>query len=488
MARKGSDGRQSGANALVAGPIVRSLIAFSLPTLASNVLQSLNGSINAVWVGRLLGKTGLAATSNANLIMFLVFAMIFGFGMSTTVLIAQNMGRRDLAAVRRSLGAGVTLFLGIGFCVAIAGWVEAPAVLRLLDTPDDVYPQAVAYARVSFLGLPAGLLLVYLQMALRGTGDSRTPLLFMVPGALIDVGLNPVLILGLGPAPRLGIAGSATAGVIASCVSTALLVGYIYARDLPIRLRGSELRYLLPPWALVARILRMGGPMGLQMIVASGASLAMMGLVNGLGTSTVAAYGAANQLWTYIQMPAMAVGMATSAMAAQNIGADRWDRIDRIAGTGLAINMLMTMGLVLAVTLPDHFVLGLFLGQDEAAIGIASHINLLSGWSFSLLGITMVLAAVPRANGATMAPLVIMTLSLIPGRLGVAYLLTPALGADALWWSFPVGSGIGALLTILYYRYGGWRKLRLLAAPTPGEVEEFVQTEADPAGRTQPAG
>ena len=488
MARSGSGGRHTGANPLVAGPIVSALIAFSLPTLASNILQSLNGSINAVWVGRLLGKTGLAATSNANLVMFLVFAMIFGFGMSTTVLIGQNMGRRDLEAVRRVLGAGIGLFLVIGLGVAAAGWFGASVILHLLGTPADVYPQAVAYTQVMFLALPPGLLVVYLQMALRGTGDSRTPLMFMVPGALIDVGLNPVLILGLGPAPRLGIAGSAAAGVIASYVSVLLLVGYIYARDLPIRLRGPELRYLLPARALVGRILRMGGPMGLQMIVASGASLAMMGLVNQQGTSTVAAYGAASQLWTYIQMPAMAVGMAVSAMAAQNIGAGRWDRIDRIAGIGVVINLVMTIALVLAVTLPDRLVLSLFLGQDESAIGIARHINLLSSWSFSLLGVTMVLSAVPRANGATMAPLVIMTLSLIPGRLGVAYLLAPVLGSDALWWSFTIGSGIGALLTALYYRYGGWRKVRLLVAATPDEVEEFIQTEAEPAGRAQPAG
>jgi len=146
------------------------------------------------------------------------------------------------------------------------------------------------------------------------------------------------------------------------------------------------------------------------------------------------------------------------------------------------------MGLVLAVILPDRLVLSLFLGQDAAAVDIARHINLLSSWSFSLLGVTMVLSAVPRANGATMAPLVIMTLSLVPGRLGVAYLLAPVLGSDALWWSFPAGSGIGLLLTALYYRYGGWRKIHLLAAPTADEVEEFLQTEAEPAGRAQPAG
>jgi putative MATE family efflux protein len=477
-----------GAQALTSGPILRTLIAFALPTLASNVVQSLNGSINAVWVGRLLGKTGLAATSNANLIMFMVFSLIFGFGMATTVLIGQTMGRRDIDGMRRTLGAGVGLFLAIGLGVTVLGWFEAPALLQLLGTPADVYARGLAYTRVMFLGLPAGLLTVYLQMALRGMGDSRTPLLFILPSALIDVGLNPVLILGLGPAPRLGIAGSAAAGVTASYVTLVLLLGYIYRRNLPMRLRGAEWRYLLPAPNLVLSIVRMGAPMGLQMIVTAGSALTMMGLVNHQGTNTVAAYGATNQLWTYIQMPAIAVGMAVSAMAAQNIGAGRWDRINRIAIAGVAINLLMTIALVVSVTLPDRAVLSLFLGRDAAAIDVARHINLLSSWSFSLLGVTMVLSAVPRANGATLAPLVIITLTLIPGRLGFVYLLTPILGAEALWWSFPAGSAIGVILTALYYYYGGWRNIRVLALPTPDEAEEIIQTEAEPTGRIQPAG
>ncbi len=420
--------------------------------------------------------------------MFMVFALIFGFGMATTILIGQSMGRRDITAVRRTVGAGIGLFLAIGLCAAVAGWLETPALLRLLGTPADVYPPALAYSRVMFLGLPASLLFVYLQMALRGTGDAHTPLLFVILSALIDTGLNPVLILGLGPAPRMGIAGSAAAGMIASYVSLSLLLVYIYRRDLPIRLRGLELRYLLPARDLMLTIIRKGFPMGLQMIVVSGASLAMMGLVNRHGTSTVAAYGAANQLWTYIQMPAMAIGAAVSAMAAQNIGAGRWDRVDRIAMAGVVINLLLTGSLVLAVTLPDRYIVGLFLGDNASAIAIARHINLLASWSFVLFGVTMVLTAVPRANGATVAPLVIMTLALIPGRLGLAYGLAPAIGPDAVWWSFPAGSAVAAILTVVYYRYGGWRKLNFLAVRSREEAEELVQTESEPAGRVQPAG
>jgi putative MATE family efflux protein len=475
------------ARSLTTGPIAFTLLGFAMPTLASSVLQTVNGSINAAWVGRLIGPAALAATSNTNLIMFMVFALIFGFGMATTILIGQYMGRREIAGVRRTVGAGFGLFLCAGLCACLAGWFGTPALLRELQTPPDVFPMASRYCRVMFLGVPPTLLVVYLQMALRGTGDSRTPLLLMLPGTLLDVSLNPVLILGLGPAPRMGIAGAATASVIAGYAGLLLLLSYVYMRDLTVRLRGAEFGYLIPSRDLVTTILRKGFPMGLQMIVTSGAALALMGLVNRQGSQTAAAYGAVNQLWGYIQMPALAIGSAVSAMAAQNIGAGFWHRVDRIALAGCAMNLLITSVVVLAVTVPDRAVLGVFL-DNNAAIKVARHINLITSWSFILIGVTLVLSAVPRANGATTAPLIIMTIALVPGRLGVAFLLGGVLGPDAIWWSVPVGFAVAAVLTFCYYRWGGWRSLKMIAAPTLSEAEEFLESEAEPAGRFHPAG
>jgi putative MATE family efflux protein len=450
---------------LTDGPITGALLAFALPTLASNVLQAVNSSIDAIWVGRLLGKTALAATSNANLFMFLIFSLIIGSGIAATIMIGQHMGRRDLVGVRRTIGAGVGFFLLIGCCVAIFMWFAMPTLLHFLGTPADVQRQALNYSRVLFFSLPSGLLFVFLQMALRGTGDSVTPLLFIIANALINASLNPVLILGLGQVPELGISGSAVATLIANSASLSLLLIYVYARNLPIRLRSAELRYLLPNRDVVLTIVRKGIPMGLQMIVMASASLLMMVLVNREGSSTVAAYAIVNQLWAYIQMPALAIGMAVSTMTAQNIGAGRWDRVDRIASSGVSINMLIGMVLVLIAMLADRVVLKLFLHDDVAVIDIAHHINSIAGWGFVLFGVTTVLTAVPRANGAVVAPLIVMTIAVIPGQFGAVYLLKTIVGADALWWSFPVGSIIAMLLTFCYYRYGTWRKLKLLITP-----------------------
>jgi putative MATE family efflux protein len=471
---------------LTTGPIGSALLMFALPTLASNVLQSLNGSINAIWVGRFLGEGALAATSNANIIMFLMFGAVFGFGMAATIIVGQSWGRRDVEAARRAFGSAIGLVLAGSVIVGALGWVFAPQILTALATPPDAFAPALDYLRVIFLALPASMLLVLMFMGLRGTGDSVTPLWFMGLCVLIDAGMNPLLIAGIGPFPRMGIAGSATATLIANVIALGALVAWIAWRDLPLRLKGAEIRYILPERALVRTIVGKGLPIGAQMLVLSVSALAMVGLVNRSGIDTVAAYGITQQLWGYVQMPAMAIGAAVSAMAAQNIGAGRWDRVARITRSGLIYNFAITGVTVGLVLFFDTAIIGLFIPGGSPALPIARHINLLATWGFILFGGTMVLFGVIRANGAVWGPLAIMTVAMFPVRLGVAVALQPVLGPDALWWSFPIGSGANLLLAALYYRFGGWREGGLLVPEEHGEDRSHVDIE--PAGSLKPVG
>jgi putative MATE family efflux protein len=469
-----------GAHDLTTGPIAKTLAVFALPTLAANILQSLNGSINAIWVGRFLGEDALAATSNANNIMFLMFAAVFGFGMAATILIGQSFGRRDIDAARRAFGAAVGLIFWSSVVVSVLGWLFAPQILVVLATPGDALPLALTYLRIIFLSLPFGMLTVLVTMGLRGTGDAMTPLWFGAGGSLLDVALNPLLIRGFGPIPAMGIAGSATATLIANMLAGAGLIGFIYARNLTLRLRGPELHYLFPSRALVTTIVSKGLPIGAQMIVIAIAGLTMFGLVNREGVQTAAAFGVTLQLWAYVQMPAMAVGAAVSAMAAQNIGAGKWDRVDQIAKAGISFNLLITGAMVVVLLFSDRTVMALFLGGASPALPIARHIQLIGTWGFVFFGVTMVLFGIVRSNGAVLGPLVILFVSMFPVRLGFATAFRGALGVDALWWSFPAGSVASVLLSIAFYRYGPWRKERLVVpAATPPEEPQAALNPAE---------
>ncbi|WP_420146305.1 MATE family efflux transporter [Sphingobium sp.] len=477
-----------GTRDLTQGPIASTLLLFAIPTLLSNILQSLNGSINAIWVGRFLGAQALAATANANIIMFLMFSVVFGFGMASTVVIAQAVGARDIDAARRAFGSAIGFCSILGLAVATAGWIGAPALLHMLATPPEAYAMALIYLRVIFFAMPATLLVVMVMMGLRGAGDAKTPLIFMIVSVAIDLVLNPVLILGLGPVPAYGIAGSAAATAAAGIVSLIGVIAFLYAKDMPLRLRGPELRYLWPSADQLRVLVGKGLPMGLQMIVMSASGLVMIGLVNREGLLVTAAYGAAQQIWTYLQMPAMAMGAAVSAMAAQNMGAGRWDRISRITGYGIGYLLLVTGAMIVIILLFHEALLSLFLGSNMAAIAAAWNMQLLASWSFMLFGCTMILFGVMRANGVVVAPLVILTFTLFGVRLGFYELAYPALGADALWLSFPAGSATALLLAWAVYARGGWRKAKLMVPVHAEECRETVNSEAEPAGRIAPAG
>jgi putative MATE family efflux protein len=409
--------------------------------------------------------------------------------MAATILVGQAWGRKDIDQARRVFGTAGGSFLLVTIVIALVGYQLSPAILHLLGTPGPAQPLALAYLRVIFLAMPALLLLTLAMMALRGAGDSMTPLWFMIVAVILDSGLNPVFIRGLGPAPELGIAGSALATLIANYAALLGLIGYIYLKDLPLRLRGKELRYLWCDLAIMKTIVVKGFPMGLQMVIISLSALALIGLVNREGVDTTAAFGVAMQLWTYVQMPAMALGAAVSAMAAQNIGAGLWDRVNRITRVGIVQALVITAAMIVALTLADRAVLSLFMGSDSPALAIAQHIHYVATWNFLLFGVMMVLFGTVRANGAVWIPLIVLAIGMVPVRFGYIFATYGWLGADAIWTSFPVTSLINLALAIAFYLHGGWKKARMTAdQPDADECTEEALATREPGGALNPAG
>jgi putative MATE family efflux protein len=443
---------------LTSGPIMATLVRFSAPTMTANILQSLNGTVNAIWVGRLIGGSALAATANANVIMFLVFAATFGFGMAATVKVGQAFGAGNIDGARRTFGTALGFCVALSLVVAVVGWFGAPWLLHAMSTPPQVLGFALAYLRVVFIAMPAQMISLMLAMGLRGAGNATMPLRMMIISVVLDIGLNPVLIGGLGPIPAFGIAGSAMATTIAATVSTLVFIVALYAGNLPLRLKGRELAYLLPAPSELRYIVTKGLPMGAQMLIVSMAGIIMVGLVNREGAIPGAAYGASLQVWTYLQMPALAISAAVSAIAAQTIGARLFDRLDAITRAGIILNLAITGVMTALLLLFDRPVLQLFLGAHSPAVDLARHIQFLASWSYTLFGVTIVLFGTMRAAGTVLPPLVVLGISMYPGRLGFYALAHPLLGMDAIWLCFPVGSIIAVVLAYASYRWSGWRK------------------------------
>jgi putative MATE family efflux protein len=485
---------------LTTGPIAKTLLLFALPVMGSNILQSLNGSANAIWVSHVLGEAALTATSNANQIFFLMLGAVFGVTMAANIMIGQAIGAGDMPLAKKVIGTCTTFFIVVALTVSVVGGLLTPHILDAMKTPPDARADAIAYLRVIFGAVPFMYMFQFVMMSQRATGDSRTPFYFSLVTVGLDITLNPLLIMGIGPFPKLGIAGSATATLIAQTVTLAIMVAHLYRKKSILVVRPAEWKLLIPDFGIIRNLVFKGLPMGFQMIVISLAAVTMMSLVNLYGVHTSAAYGAAAQLWTYVQMPAMAVGAAVSSMAAQNVGAGKMERVDQVARAGVLFAFLLTAVPVLIIYLADPWVLRIFLPATSPSLAIAVHINSFVLWGFIAFGMAFIFSGVVRATGAVWPPLFAMIISLWVIRIPFANLLMPRLGADAVWLSFPVGSLSTLILAAGYYRWGNWRKAKMLDvrpssdAPDTGygqpmveESEAIIEAEEEALSRSSPS-
>lgn len=448
---------------LTEGSIPRTLFTFAIPILLGNVLQSVNGSINAIWIGKYLGAAALTGASNANIVMFLLLGAVFGITMASTIMIAQNVGAQKLAEAKRVVGTSATFFFVLSLAFSLLGFFLSPSILEWMSTPKDAIHYGDDYMRVMFVGLPASYAFFFVNGALRGAGDSKTPFAFLVMSVALDIALNPLFIFGLGPVPALGIAGSAFATLIAQSASLAALLITIYRRRNPLALHAGEGHLLRVDWSIVKSLIVKGLPMGLQMIVLSSSMVLFLGVVNQFGSDTSAAFAADMQLWNYVQMPALALGAAVSSMAAQNIGAGLWNRVAETARYGVLFNFLLTGAPVLVIYLLSEQFIGVFLPEGSPSLAIAQHANHIILWSFPLFGVSMVLSGVVRAAGAVIPPLMVLVLALLVVRAPLAEYSIGHWGVDGVWWSFAISAIVAMSLTLLYYRFGNWRAARMRA-------------------------
>jgi putative MATE family efflux protein len=464
----GSQAEEGRGRDLTTGAIGPTLVAFALPVLGSNIVQSLNASINTAFVSHILGEAALTATTIGGQIFFLMIGVVFGLSMAANIMIGQAIGARDEVLASRVVGTCTTFFIVASVALAAAGVALTPGILDAMGTPAAARAESIVYLRVMFAAMPSVYFFNFVMMAQRGVGDSRTPFYFALMQVVLGIVLNPLLIVGVGPFPRMGIAGAGAATLISQTLTLAIMLAHLYRTGSILVVRPRQWRLLVPDARVLQTLVFKGMPMGFQMIVMSLAGLSMMRLVNLYGVATAAGYGAAMQLWSYVQMPSMALGAAISSMAAQNVGARRMDRVDRVARIGGIYSFVATVVIIVPVLLTEHWVLRAFLPADSPALPIATHINSVVIWGFAAFAVAYALSGVLRATGAVWPPLLAMIVSLWFVRIPFAYALQPFLGADAIWISFPVGSLVTLSIALAYYRWGGWRRSRLLDVAAGG--------------------
>lgn len=470
------DRAAQGANALKArgdrrlleGSISRNLLRFALPLLTTHLLHSLAGTWTAIWVSHTLGANALIAVVNGNIFMMLVMGAAMGVGMSAGVAIGQSRGAGNTGAIKRMAGSAVSFVVLLAVGVALAGILAAPTLVDVMRIPASARADAITYLRVTCASMPSLFLLIVLMMMLRGTGDARTPFRFTLVWIGVGGVLSPALLTGAFGLPALGIAGVALGGLIGCTTAMVAMILHIYRARLPLALRGAQLRHLRPEPELVGLLVRRGLPMALETLIVQGSYYLMLSMVNAHGAATAAAYSAAAQLWNYVQMPALAIASSMSAMAAINIGAGHWPRVERIALRGCLISAgVTTLATAILYAMGDA-PLRLFLPDGGESLAIARSINYQVLWGWIAISVSLGLSAMVRANAAMLAPTLIYLVTMWLIRIPFAAWMQPVIGLSAIWLGFPLGTITSALMAWAYFRWGGWRRNRPMLAAGRG--------------------
>jgi putative MATE family efflux protein len=438
-------------------PIWQLLAIFLIPLMLSNVLQSLGQTANSIYLGRLVGVRSLAAVSAIFPIVFFLVSFMIGVGSGSTVLIGQAHGARDTLKVKQIAGSTIFVTLVLSVTIGLIGGIFANPLLRLLGTPADILATAESYARITFFCLPVLFTFLIYTTFLRGTGDSRTPFFALIFNTVLTMGFTPALILGWLGLPKLATNGAAVGNVAASLLTLVGMLAYLKSSRNELAFDGAMLANLRPRWDLVGKIVRLGFPTGVNLVMVSLSELAVIAFVNHFGSTATAAYGAVNQIVSYVQFPAISIGIGAAIFGAQAIGARRLDRIPKIVRSAVALNYAIEGILILIVYLFSYAVISLFITDPKTVI-IAQRLLHITLWSYAIFGNARVLSGIMLSSGAVLWPTILSILSIWGVEVPVAYVLMQRFGLDGVWYGYPAAYIAGLAMQTAYYQLVWKRK------------------------------
>ncbi|MDF0517256.1 MATE family efflux transporter [Bradyrhizobium yuanmingense] len=439
-----------------AKPLWTTFLRFLAPLMLSNALQSLFGTVSNVYLGQMIGVDALAAVSAFFPVMFFLFAFVMGLSTGATVLIGQAFGAGEHGRIKIIVGTTLAVGLLLSIAIALVGGIFSRPLMVMLATPADILDEASAYARIMLLTMPLGFIFLLMTAMIRGVGDGLTPLLALALSTAIGLILTPMLIRGTFGLPAVGITSPAWAAAIANTLTLILLAAHLLRRKHALAPDAMLLRHLRLNGAVLGKVLGIGLPSAIGMVVMAIAELVLLGLVNGFGSNATAAYGAVNQVMGYTQFTAMSISIAVSILGAQAVGSGDRARLDGIVRMGLAFNIVLTGGLVALIYLAPRAVLGIFI-TDGAVLDLAKGLLDIALWSSVPFGLATVFSGAMRGAGVALTPMLLSIFAIVAIELPAAIILSRTVGLTGVWAAYPIVFCAMLILQMGYYHLV-WRK------------------------------
>lgn len=430
-------------------------MVFLLPMLLSNFLQGLSGTLNNIYVSKLIGDQAFASVSVFFPVIFLMISIVIGLGAGGSILVGQAWGAGDYDKVKSITGSTLTLNALIGILFAMLGALFLDPLLTLLKTPIDLVSDTRNYAYVMLLNIPCIFIFICFTSLLRGTGDSVTPLLALIVSTILGVLLTPIFIIGLFGIPPLGIISPALALLCANILTIFILFIYLNKTSHILAFNSSFLKHLKLKPSLVNLIFKISIPMTVQMITIAVSELLIIRFINGYGSAATTSYGALIQIIGYVQFPAISIAITVSILGAQAIGRGHFSYLNKIMQTGLWINLFLTGGLVLLITLCATNIIQLFITDKDTVI-LTRYLLHISLWGMIIFGFARVFSAIMQASGVVLIPTLITIACILIVLLPVAWFFSLYFGLSGVWIAYPITFIVLLALQFCYYWFV-WR-------------------------------
>jgi putative MATE family efflux protein len=435
---------------LTTGKEGKLILQFATPMLIGNVFQQLFSVVDSVVVGNFVGKEALAAIGASFPVIFVLVSMIIGLVMGTTVIISQYFGAKDMVKVKKAIDTMYIYTTIAGAIMTVVGLLISESLLRMLGLPEDIMPQAVLYLRIYLSGMIIFFGYNGTSAVLRGLGDSKTPLYFLMIATIANIILDLLFVAVF----RWGIAGAAYATLFANSMAFGLAIYWLNKTHKIIRIAIRGLHF---DREIFRQSVHIGLPTGIQQTLVALGGLALLGIVNQFGTDVIAGFSVASRLDMLAIVPAMSFSMALSTFVGQNIGANKPERIRKGLIATMKMAGIVTIVTTVAIILTSNFLMSLFT-QDAAVIKVGGQYLTIVSSFYLLFSLMFIYNGALRGAGDTLVPMFISLLSLWLIRIPLAWILSGKIGATGIWWAIPAGWVIGLALSYFYYRTGNWKK------------------------------
>lgn len=437
----------------------KQILKFTIPMLLGNVAQQLYSTVDSIIVGRYVGDNALAAVGSAAPILNLLLVMFIGVSIGATIMVAQYLGAKNRDALSWTIGNCFTLIFIASVSMTVIGVIIARPMLSLLRTPESIIDWSASYLRILFLGSIGLGFYNILSGVLRGLGDSVSALVYLIISSVINIVLDILFVARF----NMGVSGVALATIIAQAFSAILCINRLRKMgdvfDFGIKFFKWQGNY-------AGQIIRLGFPSGITQAIFSMSIVLVQSLTNTFGEQLITASVIIQRVDGFAVLPIFSFGSALTTYAGQNIGAGNKERVEQGSRQGLLLSLIFSVAIVAVILTFGRSLMGIFTDTEEL-VDLSMHLMRILAGGYLLMAIIQSLTGVMRGAGDTVTPMWISIIETFFLRMPLAYIMVymtrsvanPLGDRDMIYWSLLIAWIIGAIMSIVMYRYGKWRKI-----------------------------